>query len=133
MEVLNMNLTKQLQKYQPEESHKSNHHHLSKMTIESKPISNIKGNEKFYVMSDHSMTFNDTIPEYDTIDRLEEESTQQDASLPKNVLNGLKTELMAMKLKKPDEPDFRYKENRIRGYNKDGTLDLRCKENRMNV
>ena len=58
------------------------------MTIESKPISNIKGNEKFYIMSDHSMTFNDTIPEYDTYDR--EESTQQDGSLPKNLLNPLK-------------------------------------------
>jgi hypothetical protein len=45
------------------------------MTIESKPISNIKGNEKFYIMSDHSMTFN-TNPEYDTNDRFEEESTQ---------------------------------------------------------
>ena len=59
------------------------------MTIESKPISNIKGTEKFYIMSDHSMTFN-TNPEYDTNDRFEEESTQQDATLPKNLLNPLK-------------------------------------------
>ena len=36
------------------------------------------------------MTFNETIPEYDTIDQLEEESTQQVGSLPKNLLNPLK-------------------------------------------
>jgi len=60
------------------------------LTTGSKPISNIKGTEKFYIMSDHSMTFNETIPEYDTIDQLEEESTQQDGSLPKNLLNPLK-------------------------------------------
>jgi hypothetical protein len=53
--------------------------------------------------------------------------------LTSNVLNGLKKELMPMKLRKPDEPDFRYRENRVKGYNKDGTLDLRCKENRINL
>jgi hypothetical protein len=37
-----------------------------------------------------------------------------------------------MRMKNPDERDFRYRENRVKGYNKDGTLDLRCKENRNN-
>ncbi len=67
----------------------------------------------------------------DSINHLVEESSQPDVSLPSNVLGGLKKELMPMKQRKPDEPDFRYKENRVRGYNKDGTLDLRCKENRI--
>lgn len=31
--------------------------------------------------------------------------------------------------KDPTKPDRRYRENRIKGINKDGTLDMRCKQN----
>lgn len=62
LENLNMQLTRQLQKYQIDDTlHSKNNpkQNLSKLTIDSKPLSRIKGSEEFYIISQSSLDLNE--------------------------------------------------------------------------